>query len=81
MRVDFESQAGITVPEPFLSDLKRRSHAVHESFIRVAESMESAPLDPKTDRQGTQLSLDQDIRIPRRTVACGEEQALRVGVL
>jgi hypothetical protein len=66
-------RARVGVAEAILSSRHRDTFAVHHGLVSVAESMESATLDPKLFEQGIELALPNQVRIPRRSVARSKE--------
>jgi hypothetical protein len=67
-------RARIGVTEAILSSRHRNTLAVHHGLVPVAKSMEPATLDPELLEQGIEFPLPNEIRVPRRSVARGEEQ-------
>jgi hypothetical protein len=67
-------RARIGVTEAILSSRHRNTLAIHHGLVPVAKGMEPATLDPELLEQGIEFPLPNEIRVPRRSVARGEEQ-------
>ena len=67
-------RARIGVTETILWSRHRDTLAVHHRLVPVAKSKEPATLDPELLEQGIEFPLPNEIRVPWRSVARGEEQ-------
>src|SRR6266436_2884697 len=66
----------IRVSESLLTQFLRCTKTAHQSGIRVTEGVEaiaSRYMDAQRTKQGSELSFQQQVLIPRRSVASGEK--------
>ncbi len=78
VRVDrLRDWRAISVAESLLEQFLRFSETAHQSCVRMTERVEAIAawhLDTKRPEQRSELSFEQQVLIPRRSVASGEEQ-------
>ena len=71
----FHRRACVGVAQAILSSRHRHTLAVHHGLVPVAERMEAATLDPELFEQRVEFAFPNEVRVPRRSFARGEEQA------
>jgi hypothetical protein len=78
MRVDcFFDRRAVGVAESPLTQFLRCSETAHQSCVRMTERVEAIAawhLDSECSKQWPELSFEQQVLIPRSSVASGEEQ-------
>ncbi len=78
MRLSIESQFCACVPEPLLPRLHRNIHLVKQCCLPVPEGMKSARRDSEVRAKRMQLSLHEQIRVPRCSVLGAKNKLARI---